>query len=482
MENVWILVATAAAMVCLPFATAALGADLTPAIVTNLTGSLHIVQEAPCNNTVDVTRALTGGQLRLTPAEGLNVAGGKRFALASANLVFQGFSVSASCGIFSDTRIYSDISIRLARAISFVATPATGGALAVTIPKNDILVAEQAVVNGNPEQNYFNASQDVTGTIDLTHATMHITFVATSTTHFQAGCTPTGCIIDEFKPGTFTADVLGTIVFPDTDGDGVPDRSDNCRFVPNPSQSTVVTPAVTAPDAVTFASCADHAIGVATAADVCDGGLVSVTNDAPATFNPGANVVTWTATDAKGRTTGATQTVTVADTTKPTFTFVPLDVHASDCGVVPLGLATATDDCGGVPGITNDSPGSFLVGTTAVTWTATDASGNISTALQQVIVTDAGAPSVSCVLDSPTGRSFRVTAADACGAPVLTLGAYVIANGEQIKIEEVGQPGVRLQNVVSNDGIRKFLVGKGQGVILATDGSGNTSTAPCLPK
>jgi hypothetical protein len=63
---------------------------------------------------------------------------------------------------------------------------------------------------------------------------------------------------------------------------------------------------------------------------------------------------------------------------------------------------------------------------------------------------------------------------------VLTLGSYVIANGEQIKIEETGQPGVRLQNVVSGDGIRKFLVGKGQGVILATDGSGNTSTAACI--
>ena len=34
MKNIWTLFATVAAMVCLPFATAALGADLTPAIVT----------------------------------------------------------------------------------------------------------------------------------------------------------------------------------------------------------------------------------------------------------------------------------------------------------------------------------------------------------------------------------------------------------------------------------------------------------------
>jgi hypothetical protein len=97
-----------------------------------------------------------------------------------------------------------------------------------------------------------------------------------------------------------------------------------------------------------------------------------------------------------------------------------------------------------------------------------------------VTVVDLVPPTVACTPGSPLGTSFAVTGFDACGPPVLTLGSYVIANGERIKIEETGQPGVRLQNVVGSDGIRKFLVGKGQGVILATDGSGNTSTAACV--
>ena len=95
-------------------------------------------------------------------------------------------------------------------------------------------------------------------------------------------------------------------------------------------------------------------------------------------------------------------------------------------------------------------------------------------------VIDKAPPAVACTPTHPLGTSFIVTGSDACGAPALTLGRYVIGNGEQIKIEETGQPGVRLQNVVGKDGIRKFFVGKGRGIILATDGSGNTSTAACI--
>src|SRR5207249_1850222 len=235
------------------------------------------------SNTIQVTTPVTAGWLRLTPAEGVPVTGGTRFALASADLVFQAFSASGTCGIFSETRKYSAITISLARAVSFVATSGAGGVLAVTIPKNDVLIAEQAVVNGTAELNYFNASQDVTGTIDLATAAVSMHFVASSNTRFQAGCTLAGCIIDEVHPGTFTANVSGTIVFPDADGDGIPDRSDNCRFVANPTQAPVPTPTIAAPPAVTFASCADRAFGVASAADVCDGGAVGVAHNAPAT-------------------------------------------------------------------------------------------------------------------------------------------------------------------------------------------------------
>jgi hypothetical protein len=62
---------------------------------------------------------------------------------------------------------------------------------------------------------------------------------------------------------------------------------------------------------------------------------------------------------------------------------------------------------------------------------------------------------------------------------VIRLGSFVIANGERIKIDEVGKPGITLIGTVGADRIRHFLVGKGEGVITATDPSNNVGSALC---
>jgi hypothetical protein len=379
---------------------AARGADRTPALVTNLTGSLHIVQDVPCD-VVDETTPVTGGRMDLTPPEGVPVTGGRLFGLSRVNVSFGAFSASGSCLGIDETRNYSALSVQFGRAVAFTAVESSPNLFTFTIPRNRVWIYEAAIVDGEGEEGYQAPSQDVTGTIDLATRRFSIHVVVHQTIHFEACAI--GCVIDEDDDGTITADVSGMIAFPDADADGVADRDDNCRFVPNPDQSPVPTPIVHAPADVTLASCLDHRIGFAIGVDVCDGGPVAITNDAPAQFVPGPNTVTWTGRDAKGRTGTDTQIVTINDTTPPT---------------------------------------------------------------------------VACTATTPLGTSFAVTGYDDCGV-VLRLGSYVIANGEQIKIEETGQPGVRLQNVVSSDGIRKFLVGKGQGVIVATDGAGNVATAIC---
>jgi len=287
-------------------------------------------------------------------------------------------------------------------------------------------------------------------------------------------------LFDDDESGTLTTTISGPIVFPDSDGDGVPNRTDNCPLYPNPDQSPVATPVISAPPGVTLASCTAHTIGAPTATDICDGGPLTVTNNAPAVFSVGSNLVTWTATDAKSRTASATETVTVVDTTPPVFTSIPQDVQLNNCVATNLGLPTATDDCAGTPAFTNNAPAIFPVGPTHVTWTATDASGNHTTdSSQTVTVVDTTPPSVSCTLVQSPGNAFRVTSADACGLAPIKLGAYTIANGEIIAIEESGQSGVRLVNTVTNDGLRHFKAGKGQAVVTATDGSGNIATAVC---
>jgi hypothetical protein len=174
---------------------------------------------------------------------------------------------------------------------------------------------------------------------------------------------------------------------------------------------------------------------------------------------------------------------------------VPPNVSMNSCGPASLGLPTATDDCGGSPTFTNNAPSYFYVGTTPVTWTATDLSGNHATATQTVSVTDTVPPEVSCLRVWPPHHGddhhdrgdrhddddgfFQVSASDACGAPTIRIGGYVLRNGETIKIEEVHKPGVRLEEIEGRRHIKEFHVGPGQAVITARDGSGNVSSVAC---
>jgi len=77
------------------------------------------------------------------------------------------------------------------------------------------------------------------------------------------------------------------------------------------------------------------------------------------------------------------------DTTSPAIT-PPADISANATGILTalpnLGEASATDAVGGLPVITNDAPGLFLIGTTTITWNATDSSGNWAAATQLVTV------------------------------------------------------------------------------------------------
>ena len=455
--------------------------DLRPAVVPAPSGTLHIQQNIPCGGHIDQTTPVTAGRIELAPADGVDVAGGgKQFALTRVTLTFAPFSASGSCLGVTETRNYTEVGVELDQALALTGVPAGGGVFNVTIPHGDVWLREASVVDGGLESGLQQPSEDVIATIDLTRGIVTLHVVVATSVHFQS-CVGLICVIDETDPGVLTADVSGTLAFPDTDRDGVPDRADNCRFVPNPDQTPIDTPVVTPPPAVTLASCEDHAIGSAIAADVCDGGPVAIDNDAPARFAIGSNVVTWTARAASGRVRSATQVVTIRDGTSPTFTSVPLDLVVGDCGPVSLGIATAVDDCAGAPSITSDAPASFGAGATHVTWTATDVSGNATHAFQTVTVRDLAPPAVSCIpVGPPPAHAFQVSASDACGgALAIRLGAYLLANGERIKIEETGGPNVRFIGTVGPDRIRHFQVPGREAIVRATDAAGNTATAIC---
>ena len=102
--------------------------------------------------------------------------------------------------------------------------------------------------------------------------------------------------------------------------------------------------------------------------------------------------------------------VNFSDTIPPTLT-IPNDITVNATGqytIVNIGNATATDDTDPNVTITNNAADSFPVGTTIVTWTATDNSGNSSNATQSVTIMNAlycGLPESSYNVISGTNGS-----------------------------------------------------------------------------
>ena len=240
-------------------------------IVDTLGGHLRIVQEVPCDDDVNQTTPVTAGRIEMTPAGGIDVPGGKRFTLVRANVVFAPFALHASCDGLGESREYGEVGVQLAIAGPFTAVPFVGGVFAVDIPKEEFLLYEAAVVDGELETGYRDPSQDVTGTIDYLAGRVQMRVVLGTDIHFTAGCAFGACVIDEQGAGTLTAALSGNVKFPDVDLDGVPDGADNCPLVANPDQAPVATPLVRGPANVTVASCLEDRLGRPTAADLCDG-------------------------------------------------------------------------------------------------------------------------------------------------------------------------------------------------------------------
>lgn len=199
----------------------------------------------------------------------------------------------------------------------------------------------------------------------------------------------------------------------------------------------VQLPAITCPSTVTVnpdsgfctASSSSVALGIPVTSDNC--AVLSVVNDAPANFPVGSTTVTWTVLDINGNSSTCTQSVIVTDNESPVIISCapPVSVNADnglcEANVVNLGAPVVNDNCGTIT-ITNDAPASFPVGTTMVTWTISDNSGNTVNCTQTVIITDAELPLViNCPGSINTCDSLVTyttpTASDNCGIASVVL-------------------------------------------------------------
>jgi uncharacterized repeat protein (TIGR01451 family) len=285
----------------------------------------------------------------------------------------------------------------------------------------------------------------------------------------------------------------------------------NCQAVV-PDYSTTVSDNCACTSSDASSDCANH-------------GTVTITqNPAPGTVvglgatqvqitaddgadSPGPDGIIGTPDDIHGNVSTKTVTLTVVDTTPPTFTFVPPTViaytgpGATTCDTVisdaVLGTATATDNCGTVTITRSPSGNTFPVGNTTVVWKATDGAGNFTTASQTVTVIDNTPPVITTNGNTPsmwppnhkyqtfTVPNFVSSVFDNCGG--VSVSNVVIDHVTSDETENGNGDGNTLNDIVIGSDCKSVQLrserdGGGNGRVYTitfrlTDTHGNTSTA-----
>ncbi|MCA9334115.1 HYR domain-containing protein, partial [Candidatus Saccharibacteria bacterium] len=203
-------------------------------------------------------------------------------------------------------------------------------------------------------------------------------------------------------------------------------------------------------------------LGSASASDNCSGSP-AVSNNGSEPYGLGNTTVTWTANDGNGNTASCDQVITVQDNEDPEITCpagvtVNTDMGVCEATGVMLGMPVVTDNCATTPS-TNNAPASFPLGTTTVTWTAHDTSGNTDSCDQEVTVEDNQDPVISC----PAGFTVD-TDMGACTATGVMLGMATATDNC------TGSP------TITNNAPASYMLGANTVTWTATDDNGNMDT------
>ena len=262
------------------------------------------------------------------------------------------------------------------------------------------------------------------------------------------------CGVVSCSPPSGSAFPVGTTVV-DCTGAGVA----TCQFTVNVTDGE--PPSVTCPSSVaatiTGATC-DVAVSYnVTASDNCAGTSLVCSPPSGSSFGPGTTVVTCSATDTAGNTATCAFPVVVTDVSAPTLS-CPADItipasQAQSCGIgatVAFATPAVSDNCPGATVVCAPASGTFFpVGSTSVTCTASDGSGNVAACSFTVSVV---APASVCFRDDASGDTF--TQVVDASSPLFGFWRYRKANGTTFCgiAESVSYtPGVRLVSSDRND-------------------------------
>lgn len=165
-------------------------------------------------------------------------------------------------------------------------------------------------------------------------------------------------------------------------------------------------------DANCQATVPDFRSGVIASDNCTPSGSLVITQSPPVgtLVGLGPTPITLTVTDAANNSANCGATYTVNDTTLPDFSNCPGNIGpvSTDAGqataVVSWTPPTASDNCSTPNVVASHNPGfAFPIGTTSVTYTATDSAGNVQTCSFTVEVQDLEAPSI---LNCPTTQTL----------------------------------------------------------------------------
>jgi gliding motility-associated-like protein len=222
-----------------------------------------------------------------------------------------------------------------------------------------------------------------------------------------------------------------------------------------------------------------------TVLDNCNNNLTLVVSPPLGTsFMVGTTTVTYTATDSSGNISTCSFDITVMDLEAPVISGCSGDLTLNSCGEpVSWSVPLATDNCDVNPTLVSNPPNGslFPIGTTPVTYTATDVNGNISTCSFNVIIEDNEAPSVFCPSDVTISSNGDIidpntfNFIDLATTPVGCDSVRVIFNNPTGN-DNCGIPTVTSFGMTSGDtlGIGDHLI-----QFIATDGFGNNNTVLC---
>lgn len=214
---------------------------------------------------------------------------------------------------------------------------------------------------------------------------------------------------------------------------------------------------------------ASHSWAAPETSDNCIGLTLNTSHPSGTEFGVGSTDVTMFLSDAAGNTVQHTFTVSVLDEEDPQITGIPTDMNLSNdaglCGAfVDWALPVGSDNCSVSDLVSSHDPGDFFnTGTTTVSYSAADGSGNLVTLSFNITVTDDEAPIIA------TAGDLTIT------SPAGTCSAFVSIP------EATGVDNCQLVALTNNlnggsDASGTYDYGTTVVTWTATDSAGNTST------